>query len=58
LLLQVGDDGIGFDANGAYPGHLGLRSMRERAEGAGGTLKVAGRPGGGTVISARIPAAA
>jgi PAS domain S-box-containing protein len=57
MLLQVEDDGTGFDAGGTFPGHLGLRSMRERAEGAGGTLEVMERPGGGAVIRARIPLA-
>jgi PAS domain S-box-containing protein len=55
ILLQVQDDGIGFDPNGAFPGHLGLRSMRERAEALGGRVEVGSRPEGGSVVSARIP---
>jgi signal transduction histidine kinase len=31
LALDIRDDGVGFDPTGAFPGHLGLRSMRERA---------------------------
>src|SRR5207237_774831 len=31
LLLEVRDDGAGFDATGPFPGHLGLRSMAARA---------------------------
>jgi signal transduction histidine kinase len=39
-----------------FPGHLGLRSMRERASRLGGTLEVETAPGRGTRIRARIPA--
>jgi two-component system sensor histidine kinase DegS len=42
--LRVADDGRGFDGNdpigGAEPGHLGLASMRERAELMDGTLEI------------------
>jgi PAS domain S-box-containing protein len=31
LVLEVQDNGQGFDPNGDFPGHLGLKSMRERA---------------------------
>jgi signal transduction histidine kinase len=53
--LEVSDDGVGFDAGGDFPGHLGLRSMRERAERRGGTLQVETAPGKGTRLHARIP---
>ncbi len=55
IILEVSDDGVGFDAGGDYPGHLGLRSMRERASHLGGTLEVETEPGRGTRIHARIP---
>jgi PAS domain S-box-containing protein len=55
LTLEVTDDGVGFDAGGDFPGHLGLRSMRERAQRPGGTLELESSPGGGTVVRARIP---
>ena len=32
LQLEVADNGTVFDPAGDFPGHLGLRSMRERAE--------------------------
>ena len=60
--MWVIDDGRGFDpvqAAGASPGeHLGLVSMRERAEFAGGTLDVDSAPGRGTTVCLRIPLAA
>jgi PAS domain S-box-containing protein len=56
LSLEVSDDGVGFDSDGEFPGHLGLRSMRERAQRVGGTLTIETSPGGGTRIRAQIPA--
>jgi signal transduction histidine kinase len=55
ILLEVRDDGIGFDPSRPFPGHLGLKSMRERAERLGGALEVESRPGKGTRILVRIP---
>ncbi len=49
--LVVGDDGRGFDPTVVDPSHIGLRSMRERAEEAGARLEVVTEPGGGTVIA-------
>jgi signal transduction histidine kinase len=49
----VSDDGCGLDPN-ATPG-VGLSSMRERAEGLGGTLAVAEVAPSGTRVQARIP---
>jgi PAS domain S-box-containing protein len=54
LLLEVSDDGVGFDPQVAAPG-LGLVSMRERAERLGGRLVVAPRPNGGTVVRLLAP---
>jgi signal transduction histidine kinase len=55
IMLEVRDDGIGFDPSGSFPGHLGLESMRERAERLGGALEVESRPGNGTRILVRVP---
>ena len=57
IELQVRDDGIGFDSDGDYPGHLGLRSMRERALAAGGELEILSAPGQGAKLRARFAAA-
>jgi PAS domain S-box-containing protein len=56
ITLEISDDGVGFDPEGDFPGHLGLRSMRERAERLGGTLTVKSAPAQGTRIRALIPA--
>ena len=55
IALTISDDGTGFDPQGEFPGHLGLRSMRERAARLGGTLELESAPGKGTYIRARIP---
>ena len=59
LSLRIADAGRGFDAAVARPdAGLGLIAMRQRAEALGGTLAVAARPGGGTVVTADFPGAA
>jgi signal transduction histidine kinase len=55
LVLEIGDDGVGFDPTDPFPGHLGLRSMRERAERLGGTLVIESAPGQGARVRAEIP---
>ena len=55
LTLEVRDDGVGFDPAGEFPGHLGLRSMRERMTALGGTLEIESAPGRGTRTQARVP---
>jgi PAS domain S-box-containing protein len=55
LVLEIRDDGCGFDTGMAYPGHIGLHSMRERASQVGGTLEVGSAPGKGTSIRVRVP---
>lgn len=55
VRLEVQDDGQGFDPSGEFPGHLGLRSMQERARDIGGVLNIESAPGSGTKITLRIP---
>ena len=61
VVLQVADDGVGFDPpaareRAAATGHLGLRSMAERIQTAGGSLEITSEPGGGTRVVLRLPA--
>ena len=56
FLLEVFDDGVGFDPASAFPGHLGLHSMRERVTRLGGGLQIESAPGHGTRIHLRLPA--
>lgn len=54
-VLRIGDDGRGFDPDAATPErHLGLRIMRDTTLEAGGDLDIRSRPGGGTVVTARL----
>jgi PAS domain S-box-containing protein len=60
VVLQVADDGVGFDPpvareRAAATGHLGLRSMAERIQTAGGSLEITSGPGHGTRVVLRLP---
>jgi PAS domain S-box-containing protein len=60
LLVRVSDDGRGFDvkaARAARPGHLGVPSIYERAESAGGWCRVLSRPGAGATVECWFPIA-
>jgi signal transduction histidine kinase len=54
-MLEVQDNGVGFDTTASFPGHLGLHSMRERVMNMGGTFEIESAPGTGTCICVRIP---
>jgi signal transduction histidine kinase len=61
VTLDVRDDGIGFDpnakrANGSTNGGFGLAAMRQRVQRLTGRLAIESEPGGGTAISASVPA--
>jgi signal transduction histidine kinase len=56
ILLEIRDNGVGFDSASSFPGHLGLLSMRERLKNLGGVLSIKSTPGEGTTICARVPA--
>jgi signal transduction histidine kinase len=49
-VLVVDDDGRGFDPADPPAAGQGLRNMRQRAEGMGGVLDIACRPGEGTTL--------
>lgn len=55
LVLEITDDGVGFDPAQPFPGHLGLASMRKRIADVGGVLEIASTPGQGTRVVARAP---
>ncbi len=46
LLVEVIDNGHGFDPTADYPGHFGLRTMRQRAHEAGMQLQFCSTPAG------------
>ncbi|TME08472.1 MAG: PAS domain S-box protein [Chloroflexi bacterium] len=55
VILEVRDNGRGFDATASFPGHLGLHSMQERVKGLGGVLQIESAPGQGTCVRAQVP---
>lgn len=59
LLVEVRDDGVGFDAQGTAPrpGHLGLVGMRERALAVDAGLSIESLPGRGSCVRFRWDAA-
>ena len=55
IVLEVTDDGSGFDPPPAEGSGLGLASMRQRADTAGGTVRVVSAPGQGTTVRLEAP---
>jgi signal transduction histidine kinase len=55
VMLQVADDGRGFDPSESYPGHFGLQLMQEHATAIGATLEVIGASGRGTQVRVHVP---
>jgi signal transduction histidine kinase len=55
LVVEIEDDGDGFDPAAIPAGHLGLRTMRDRMEQVGGTLEIQSEPGGGTLVRVTAP---
>jgi len=55
IVLEISDNGIGFEPGQSFPGHLGLQSMRERLARLGGRLEIMSAPGQGTLIRAMLP---
>ncbi len=57
--VRVRDDGIGFDpaARAMSTRRLGLTSMRERGQAAGGTCTIRSSPGAGTIVLVEVPIA-
>ncbi len=52
--LEITDDGKGFDASESFPGHLGLKSMRERTTSLHGSFHIESAKGQGTRILVNI----
>jgi len=56
VIVEIRDDGRGFDPGNGHPGHFGLESMRSRAAEVGGRVTIASAPGWGTRVRVRVPA--
>jgi len=57
IVFEIEDNGIGFDPQLEYPGHMGLNSMRERADQLRSRLDIESIPGQGTLIRISLPLA-
>jgi signal transduction histidine kinase len=56
VLVEIRDDGRGFDPAASHPNHYGIESMRSRAAEIGGVLTITSAPGHGTVVRVEAPA--
>ncbi|MDO9130789.1 MAG: histidine kinase N-terminal 7TM domain-containing protein [Anaerolineales bacterium] len=54
VLLEIEDDGGGFDPRVVDHGGMGLRNMRERVSQIGGKIKIVSTPGKGTRITVTV----
>ena len=50
VVLEISDDGTGFDDSLVRGGHFGLRIMRERADAIGADLQIETSPDSGTTV--------
>jgi signal transduction histidine kinase len=55
VLLEVSDDGPGFENTASTIEGSGLLGMRDRVGAAGGSFELVSAPGAGTTVHARIP---
>ena len=55
LRLEVIDNGVGFATDQDFPGHLGLKSMRERVDQLAGSIAIQSTPGQGTHLTVVLP---
>jgi signal transduction histidine kinase len=55
VVVEIRDDGRGFDPAADHPGHYGLESMRGRSDEIDGRLTIESVPGQGTVITVTAP---
>ena len=61
MTLDVRDDGVGFpspSADASSRTGFGLSGMRQRVARVAGALEIESEPGGGTAVSACVPAIA
>ena len=55
LALTISDNGVGFDVEAAWGTGVGVGSMSERVQAAGGSLTITSRPEVGTRVMAILP---
>jgi signal transduction histidine kinase len=55
VVMEVADNGEGFDPERARSGHYGLESMRSRTAEIRGELTIRSSPGHGTIVRVEVP---
>jgi signal transduction histidine kinase len=55
IILEVRDNGRGFDTKGPFPGHIGLSSMQERTTKMDGMFTIESVSGQGTCVGVQVP---
>ena len=55
ILLEIQDDGAGFDLDAVGDGRMGLKSVRERVRLLGGHSEILSKAGGPTLVTAILP---
>lgn len=55
LLVEINDDGVGFDVGAVDRGRFGLEGIRQRAQLFGGRAEIQSSPGAGSRIKVRLP---
>jgi signal transduction histidine kinase len=55
VVVEVRDNGRGFDPAGGHPGHFGLDSMRSRAAEIGALITITSAPESGTLVRVCVP---
>jgi two-component system NarL family sensor kinase len=56
-VLEIADDGQGFEPDQILPGRFGLVGINERVRLLGGSLELKSSPGEGTIVRASVPLA-
>jgi CheY-like chemotaxis protein len=56
IVISLTDDGVGSASLDAGTGHLGMATMRARADAEGGKLHIESVPGLGTIVTLTLPA--
>ena len=55
VIVEVRDNGRGFNPAAGHPGHYGLDSMRSRAAEIGGRITITSASGSGTLVRVCVP---
>ncbi len=55
ILVEIQDNGTGFDPDKVKSGHFGLLGLRERARLAGGSMTIESNHNQGTIIKMNLP---